>query len=298
MVKFVSCSAAQRCALSISLNVVPPHPSFMGNKILVCALCSQDFTRRYSADRHNQNLHHGQGEIVRMIDYVIGRIAGEYNAANPLAYRTSYEQRASPSAGSGAKAFSFHSSSIAHDSSKGNSSSALSHTNEYVPNQQPSTNPVRSPTNRIIGTTSKVGEIQSRIRNLCDPELADPFLKQLSVALTVNKGNEEEILDRCIGALKNKMNPMEAFFYLFDASIKGANERPPLHGHHVENLPESSRIKLTRIEHLLKIRLKNDVAAYEEIERIVKDCNAEPQYQDFILDLEIDSLERNPQTNN
>ena len=145
---------------------------------MVCALCSQDVTRRYSADRHNQNLHHGQGKIVRMIDYVIGRIAGEYNAANPLAYRSSYKQLASPSTRSDAKAFSFPSTSIAQDSSQGNSSSALSHINEYVPNQQPSTNPVGPPTNPIIGTTSKVGEIQRLIRTLCAPELADAILKE------------------------------------------------------------------------------------------------------------------------
>jgi hypothetical protein len=273
----------------------------MGNKILVCALCSQDFTRRYSADRHNQNLHHGRGKIVRMIDYVIGRISGEYNAANPLAYRSSYKQQASPSTSSDAKAFSFPSTSIAHDSSQGNSSSALSHIDEYVPNQQPSTNPVRPPTNPIIRATSKAGEIQRLIRTHYAPELADAILKQLSVAFIANRGNEE-ILDRCLGALRNNMNLKEAYFYLFGASTKeanAANERPPLYGHNVQNLLESSRIKLTRIEQLLKIRLKNNVAVHEEIERIIKVCNAQPQRQHFILDLELGGLTRGtPQTNN
>jgi hypothetical protein len=264
----------------------------MSNKILVCALCSQDFTRRYSADRHNQNLHHGQGKIVRMLDYVIGRIAGEYNAANPLAYRSNYKQRASPSTRSDAKVFSFHSSSLAHDSSKGNPSSTLSHIDEYMPNQQPTTNPVRPRPNHIVGTTSKVGEILRQIRSLA-PEFEGPSSKLLSIALTVNKGNEEEILDQCLGTLRNNMNPVDAFFYLIGASNREANERPPLHGHHVENLTESSRIKLTRIKQLLKIHLKNDVAAFEETQRIIINCNAQPQNQDFILDLELGSLEGN-----
>jgi hypothetical protein len=60
--------------------------------------------------------------------------------------------------------------------------------NEYVPNQQPSTNSVRSPTIPIIGTTSKVEEIQKLIRTLCTPELADAYLKQLSVASIANRG--------------------------------------------------------------------------------------------------------------
>lgn len=119
---------------------------------------------------------------------------------------------------------------------------------------KPSTNPVGPPTNPIIGTTSKVGEIQRLIRTLCAPELADAILKQLSVALIANRGNEE-ILDRWLEALRNNMNLKEAYFYLFGASTKEANERPPLHGHHLESLSESSRIKLIRIEQLLKIRL-------------------------------------------
>ena len=138
-----------------------------------------------------------------------------------------------------------------------------------MPNQQPSTNPVRPPTNPIIRATSKAGEIQRLIRTHYAPELADAILKQLSVAFIANRGNEE-ILDRCLGALRNNMNLKEAYFYLFGASTKEANERPPLYGHNVENLLESSRIKLTRIEQLLKIRLKNNVAVHEEIERIIK----------------------------
>jgi hypothetical protein len=270
----------------------------MGNKILVCALCSQEFTRRYSADRHNQNLHHGQGKIVRMIDYVIGRIAGEYSAANPLAYRSSYRKQASPSTRSDAKEFSFHSTTIAHDSSQGNSSSAPSHINEYVPYEQPSTNSVRPPTIPIIGTTSKVEEIERLIRTLCTPELADTYLKQLSVASIANRGNEE-FLDRCLEVLRNNMQLMEAYSYLFAASTKKSNEDPPLHGHHVEHLPEFSRIKLARIEQLLKISLKNDFAVHERIEGIIKVCNAQPQHHHITLDLELDSLSRGtPQTNN
>jgi hypothetical protein len=95
------------------------------------------------------------------------------------------------------------------------------------------------------------------------------------------------------------MELMEAYFYLFDASTKEANERPPLHGHHVENFPESSRIKLTHIEQLLEIRLKNHVAVYERIIEIIKFCNEhQSQSQDFILDLELNFLKQNPQTDN
>jgi hypothetical protein len=88
------------------------------------------------------------------------------------------------------------------------------------------------------------------------------------------------------------MKLMEAYFYLFGASLKESNEDLPLYGHHVENFPESSRTKLTRIEQLLKISLKNDVSVYEKIEGIIKVCNAQSQHHHITLDLELDSLSR------
>jgi hypothetical protein len=48
----------------------------------------------------------------------------------------------------------------------------------------------------MIGTTSKFEEIQRLIRTLCAPELADAFLKQLSVAVIDNRGRGEEDIDR------------------------------------------------------------------------------------------------------
>lgn len=53
----------------------------------VCALCSETFTRRPSAKRHNINLHSGTAQIVRFMDYIIGRIEGHYRPDDPLLYR-------------------------------------------------------------------------------------------------------------------------------------------------------------------------------------------------------------------
>jgi hypothetical protein len=44
----------------------------------VCATCGQDFTRSYSANRHNNHFHYGKGIIVRFLEYVIGRINGQF----------------------------------------------------------------------------------------------------------------------------------------------------------------------------------------------------------------------------
>jgi hypothetical protein len=59
----------------------------MGRITWVCATCAQHFTREYGADRHNNNLHEGKGTVVRLLDYIIGRINGQFLSNDPLAYR-------------------------------------------------------------------------------------------------------------------------------------------------------------------------------------------------------------------
>jgi hypothetical protein len=44
----------------------------------VCATCGQDFRRRCSANRHNNHFHFGNGIIVRTLEYIIGRINGQF----------------------------------------------------------------------------------------------------------------------------------------------------------------------------------------------------------------------------
>jgi len=49
----------------------------------VCATCGEHFTRKYSATRHNNNLHAGNGQIVRLLDYIVGRASGQYLPSDP-----------------------------------------------------------------------------------------------------------------------------------------------------------------------------------------------------------------------
>jgi hypothetical protein len=53
----------------------------------VCATCSQSFTRKSSAKRHNGKIHFGMGIIVPFFDYIVGRVEGKYVASNPLLFR-------------------------------------------------------------------------------------------------------------------------------------------------------------------------------------------------------------------
>jgi hypothetical protein len=59
----------------------------MGRPSYVCTICSEHFTRKYSAQRHNNNLHYGAAEIVRLIDYLAGRSSGEYTSNNPFWFK-------------------------------------------------------------------------------------------------------------------------------------------------------------------------------------------------------------------
>jgi hypothetical protein len=59
-----------------------------GNHNWVCSVCGQGVTRKSSASRHIDNLHHGAAKIVRPYNYIIGRLNGEFPLpSDPLLYR-------------------------------------------------------------------------------------------------------------------------------------------------------------------------------------------------------------------
>src|SRR5205085_505060 len=55
----------------------------MGRITWVCATCAEHFTRKYSASRHNNNLHFGGGLIVTLLDYIVGRASHQYMPRDP-----------------------------------------------------------------------------------------------------------------------------------------------------------------------------------------------------------------------
>ncbi|MFZ0510786.1 MAG: hypothetical protein WAM14_04195 [Candidatus Nitrosopolaris sp.] len=61
----------------------------MGRATYACATCAEHFTRRYSAIRHNLTIHNGRGEIVPLLEYLVGRSSGRYQASHPSWYRGS-----------------------------------------------------------------------------------------------------------------------------------------------------------------------------------------------------------------
>jgi hypothetical protein len=60
----------------------------MGRPNYVCTTCSEHFTRKYSAKRHNITVHHNNGgDIVPLLEYLVGRNSGRYHASHPFWYR-------------------------------------------------------------------------------------------------------------------------------------------------------------------------------------------------------------------
>jgi hypothetical protein len=122
-------------------------------------------------------------------------------------------------------------------------------------------------------------------------------VKEVSFAIIKN-GGKEEILDRCLEDLRNKMNMEVASRILLGALTKETKKRPPLYGHHIEHLhlSEFSRTKLEKIEEMFMMKLKNEVAAFEQVVLTIKELEAQPKRHDMILDLKLESLGGTPQT--
>lgn len=55
----------------------------MGRLMHVCTTCAVHFTRKSSAKRHNITIHSNTGEIVSLLEYLVGRKTGRYLASHP-----------------------------------------------------------------------------------------------------------------------------------------------------------------------------------------------------------------------
>jgi hypothetical protein len=60
----------------------------MGRAMYVCTVCSEHFTRKYSAKRHIITVHpNNGGKIVTLVHYVVGLKSGLYQPSHPFWYR-------------------------------------------------------------------------------------------------------------------------------------------------------------------------------------------------------------------
>jgi hypothetical protein len=64
----------------------------MGRLTYVCVTCEEHFTRKTSATRHNLTIHNNRGEIVSLLEYLVGRSSRRYHASHPFWYRRRREK--------------------------------------------------------------------------------------------------------------------------------------------------------------------------------------------------------------
>jgi hypothetical protein len=62
----------------------------------VCTACSEHFTRKFSGQRHNFNIHSGRSEIVPYIEYMAGRSSGQYLTSHPSQAETTSSKSQPP----------------------------------------------------------------------------------------------------------------------------------------------------------------------------------------------------------
>lgn len=235
-------------------------------KNYVCVLCAQDFTRRYSANRHNRILHQERSKIVRTLEYIIGRVTGEYVSADPLVFRRTNSRRPTD-----AILGNFPFINVAHNRSDSHSSEYMQR-KEYILNQNPYIESARTHPADQFGdqTSSKLEEIKSLCAKFVSPQFRDNVLRNIELDVIEHEG-KESVLDKYLQPLRK----VEAFYAMSSSigSEKLVKEKPPLSLHRkLGDLPQVVRDKLGEIEQVMSSNSNNTPNyVFEEIERLAND---------------------------
>ena len=206
----------------------------MGSKNYVCVTCGQDFTRKYSAYRHNSDLHEGGSKIVRTLEYIIGRITGEYFAADPIAFRKNRKKQATTSDLSN-----FPFANVAHDSENSHRNDTTQNDTTQDRARESNLDSYSEPARILEAQLSKREQIKSLYKKVF-PDAGDILLKW--VEFGVERTENESMLDYYLQKLYALDN-------LYRACNKPIKEEVPLWRHpYLNDLPQEARAKLTEIE--------------------------------------------------
>lgn len=233
----------------------------MSFKNYVCVTCAQDFTRKYSAYRHNHVLHQDHGKVVRTLEYMIGRVTGDYIPADPVSFKRERRQRI---AGEGtSNGFPF--TSIAHDSLGSHNLEQTRQQENHKSTQELGEPNKEYPTVIPVDTrSSKIAEIKSLCTSIFSQPFRDIILQNVENDITNHKVDLDGYL--------RELRPVKALFQQ-DPEI---SEKPGtwnvLRSPHPNlfDLPFEAKTKLGKIESLM-LRSFDEVVVWYEIERLGKE---------------------------
>ena len=249
----------------------------------ICVICAEDFTRKSSGRRHvnNSNIHSKKPIIVRYIDYIIGRVKGDY----PPPINPSRLQRRKTN-----KQHEPHNPTFTHDYNNTLDARAISNSRldsvNHLNVSLPMTNDNNSkksylysdatgqqlPKATYNGQTWFLGESQitlsskfEEIKRISRPYFSsddlDIMLANLA-RLVLHDGGNDHTVDQYITKFRQKINQLQAFDYLSPSrksmtsrnTIKQGTQQKSAHNPSFRGIDEVVAIKLAEIEQLLTPR--------------------------------------------
>jgi hypothetical protein len=151
----------------------------MGRITWVCATCPEHFTRKYSANRHNNNLHFGNGQIVTLLDYIVGRASQQYLPGdhrtsknhNPLIHDYTPRWSSKPVSQAGV------SNNRPYPANNNNNNNTNMYENSdpfyYYPTQNAINNADDKPANKVQDRKRKYDELRTLVSKYCNVEAAE-----------------------------------------------------------------------------------------------------------------------------
>ncbi|MGI0043388.1 MAG: hypothetical protein ACRD47_06725 [Nitrososphaeraceae archaeon] len=247
--------------------------------------CAQDFTRKYSAYRHNRILHQERGKIVRTLEYVIGRVTGEYSSVDPVLFRR--KNRQGTAIGSHGN---FPFTAIAHSSPDSQSYENIGQ-KEYksTKQSQDKSTTTYSADQSKDSSSSKLEVIKSLCKSLIPHPLHETLIRRIELDVIKSK-NKESRLDEYLQplllyeeALRLQSNSQS---FAEPIKEKGFLSRHPK----LYDLYQPARDKLKEIEQLMSPS-NHPKIVWDEIERLADAFKITGDFK--ILNFALDFLKRN-----
>jgi hypothetical protein len=184
------------------------HRIIMGRITWVCSTCEEHFTRKYSANRHNDNLHSGNGLIVTLLDYIVGRVSGQYLPSDPRTSKNhnplihDYTPRWPSKPVSQAIVNNNRPYPANNNNNNNNNMYENSDPSYYYPTSKAIGNADDKPANKLQDRKRKYDEIRTLVAKYYTAEAAE---KKLAVAGWYLRQGDDRFIDELLAMLKKNL---------------------------------------------------------------------------------------------